>query len=393
MNVSQEAEDAVEHRYRHGTFGICDGAACKPIPRRTLSFNVDHLDRLIRAIATVSKRIAEVAGDGAEPINEANTKNWFVEPLLLGLGWDTHDPGAVQAEYRAHGAGQNPVDYALIVDGAPRLFVEAKAHGTSLKTPQFVNQVVAYGAVAGVQWVVITDGDEYRIYRTDTTAAAPDKLLAGFRLSDPGQQDEAVHFLTMLQRDSLALDRLTGLWVERDVDRRVRETLSELLSGVDAPFVKYLAKRLPGLRATDVAASLKRANVTIAFPKASAGQSFEQDVNRTVTTQQPSEPDAASEHVAERVSRLLAALEADGATFPARLIGSYLGRPLTTTLQRDGSFTVNGSQYRTPSGAALAAMKSVKPDSDRATVNGWKFWRYQAKTGADVRIGGLASKE
>jgi len=354
---------------------------------------VSRSDRLIRAVGAVAKRILEFAGDGAEPINEANTKNWFIEPLLLGLGWDTHDPAAVRAEYRAHGAGQNPVDYALIVDGAPRLFVEAKAHGTSLKKPQFVNQVVAYGAVAGVQWVVITDGDEFLIYRTDTTAAAQDKLLAGFRLSDPGQRDDAVHYLTMLQRESLALDRLTGLWVERDVDRRVRETLSELLSGSDTRFIKYLSKRLPGLKGTDIAASLKRAHVTIAFPKASAGQLPDPDAQETGVAQLPSQKDSVSESVDARVGRLLVALEAAGATWPATLSGRYLGRTVTAALQRDGSFVIDGMRYRTPSGAALAAMKSVKLGAGRVSVNGWAFWRYAGDSGTAVRIRDLASKD
>ena len=76
-----------------------------------------------------------------------------------------------------------------------------------------------------------------------------------------------MQFLGMLQRKELALDKLAGLWAERDADRKVRAVLTTMLSGSDAAFVKYLAKRVPGLRGSDIAAILMRATVSMAFPR------------------------------------------------------------------------------------------------------------------------------
>jgi hypothetical protein len=341
-----------------------------------------HRD-LVESIREVAIRVEQFGRPGDAPVNEANTKNWFIEPLLHAMGWDTHDPAAVQAEYRSQGAGQNPVDYALMVDGAPALFLEAKPLGTSLQTPQFVNQVVAYGAVAGVQWVIITDGNEYRIFRTDTAAAAPDKLLASFRITDPSHRDEAQQFLSMLQRDELALDKLTGLWAERDADRRVRAALTPMLGGVDAAFVKYLAKRVPGLRGSDIAASLKRATVTIAFPKAAVGTPTVPPADRVAPLPLPA---------SDRFRRLVAALDADGASWPVTVRRTYKGQDFSASFDRDGAIVVLDQEFQTFSGAAHAAMTSLSGVPKSVTVNGWGFWKYVKRDGTSLSVGDLAPK-
>ena len=56
------------------------------------------------------------------------------------------------------------MDYALLLLRTPRLFVEAKALGQNLDDRRWAHQIMGYATVAGVEWVVITDGDEYRIY-------------------------------------------------------------------------------------------------------------------------------------------------------------------------------------------------------------------------------------
>jgi hypothetical protein len=352
--------------------------------------NVDMQQQVADAIEAVKGRI-EQFGQPGSAVNEANTKNWFIEPLLRAMGWDTHDPRSVQAEYRAQGAGQNPVDYALMVDGAPALFLEAKALGTPLQTPQFVNQVVAYGAVAGVQWVVITDGDEYRIYRTDTTAAAPDKLLASFRLSDRAHGTEALDFLMTLHRDVLALDKLHGLWTERDVDRKVKAELQTILSGEDDGFLKFLSRRIPSLRASDIAVSLRRATVTVAYPKASVAQSAPLLAAAPAATTAPRKFSADGGATrTERLARLVAALDEQGRSWPVTVEATYRGRDFTGLLSREGTLHVLNQSFGTFSAAGIAVVQSVS--GSRATLNGWTFWRVRGRDGVARFVGDVAPR-
>ncbi|MET0236812.1 MAG: hypothetical protein ABW224_19340 [Kibdelosporangium sp.] len=48
----------------------------------------------------------------------------------------------------------------------PRLFIEAKGLGENLDDPRWANQTISYAAVAGVEWVALTDGAEWRIPST-----------------------------------------------------------------------------------------------------------------------------------------------------------------------------------------------------------------------------------
>src|ERR1700742_1669725 len=93
--------------------------------------------------------------------NEANTRSHLVDPLLASLGWDIFDVTAVDREYGIYDG--TVLDYALLVDGKPRVFVEAKALGKPLGDPKFVSQTVNYANTEGVTWCVLTDGLRYRV--------------------------------------------------------------------------------------------------------------------------------------------------------------------------------------------------------------------------------------
>jgi hypothetical protein len=114
---------------------------------------------LEQVLGQVRERIVRYRDGG---IGEQDTKAALIDPVLRALGWDVEDLEEVQREYRLKG-GDNPVDYALSILRTPRLFVEAKALGGNLNDRRWANQIMGFAAVAGVEWVVLTNGDEYRI--------------------------------------------------------------------------------------------------------------------------------------------------------------------------------------------------------------------------------------
>lgn len=75
------------------------------------------------------QRISE--GLGKSKMNEQNTKAALVDPILRALGWNTEDIDEVAREFKPRRADK-PVDYALLSQRTPRLFIEAKALGQNL---------------------------------------------------------------------------------------------------------------------------------------------------------------------------------------------------------------------------------------------------------------------
>lgn len=67
------------------------------------------------------------------------------------------------------------VDLMVSVDNKPRFLVEVKAVGTELKD-NFIKQVVDYAANKGVDWVVLTNGIVWRVYKV-VFAKPIDKVL------------------------------------------------------------------------------------------------------------------------------------------------------------------------------------------------------------------------
>lgn len=93
--------------------------------------------------------------------SEANTRSLLIDPVLAGLGWNLRDIREVVREFRVYDG--TLLDYALRLDGKPRLFVEAKAMNKSLEDKAFIAQTVNYANNEGVVWCVLTNGLVYRV--------------------------------------------------------------------------------------------------------------------------------------------------------------------------------------------------------------------------------------
>ena len=70
----------------------------------------------------------------------------------------------------------------------PRLFVEAKGLGENIEDPRWANQIISYAAVAGVEWVALTDGAEWHIYNAHAPVPVEQKLFRTVRLDSDGPE-------------------------------------------------------------------------------------------------------------------------------------------------------------------------------------------------------------
>ncbi len=134
------------------------------------SQNTDNLEAVIK---TVVAKIKRFKGQG---FGEQNTKANLIDPILQALGWDIHDADEVHREFKPT-SRDSPVDYALKIIRKPRLFVEAKGLDENLSDRKWIAQVLGYATVAGVEWCVLADGDEYRFYKANAPLDADDKLF------------------------------------------------------------------------------------------------------------------------------------------------------------------------------------------------------------------------
>src|SRR5215211_3942243 len=219
---------------------------------------------LTSVLPKLRKRIKKIQNRN-ENIGEQNTKAALIDPLLAALGWEVEDIDEVSREYRRK-PQDNPVDYALFMLRSPRLFVEAKGLEKDLTDRKWISQVLGYATVVGVEWCVLTNGDEYRLYNAHAPVDVEQKLFRVVRISESNQEEYTLDTLELLSKAKMGDNLLNVLWKAHFIDRHVSRALGELLQNDDASLIRLIRKRTPELTPSEIRESLKRADIRIDFP-------------------------------------------------------------------------------------------------------------------------------
>jgi len=101
----------------------------------------------------------------APQMDEANTKAAVLRDFLDLLGWEI--PTNTQLEYSVKvGTRSYKVDYALLLEGAPVAFFEAKGVDTPLSS-DYREQLATYMKNENVNWGILSNGNEYQFLRRE----------------------------------------------------------------------------------------------------------------------------------------------------------------------------------------------------------------------------------
>ncbi len=109
---------------------------------------------------------------------EENVKIKIIIPLLKMLGYDVKRDMDFE-----HHVRNGRADIALIFEGQPKLIVETKDLDENLDN--HIEQALDYAFKKGVDWVLLTNGIETRLYKSYISGVLPeDRLLFSTRLND-----------------------------------------------------------------------------------------------------------------------------------------------------------------------------------------------------------------
>lgn len=125
------------------------------------------------------------------PKNESNTCEWIILPLLWAAGYARRDIESRMAD----STGQFP-DYTLLPNhSAATYYLEAKAWNVPLDT--HTRQALSYTNNNGKRFIVLTNGQDWRLYDNTIQGMLGEKLVKQATLQDNPQITE---FLTMLSK-------------------------------------------------------------------------------------------------------------------------------------------------------------------------------------------------
>ncbi len=197
---------------------------------------------------TLEQAKAFLAQEAAPRINEADTRAFFIDPLVRALGWD--GIGVVSREYHVRSSGEY-IDYVLNGPGGRLLAVEAESFHTDL-TDKHAAQLVQYCAVEGIEWAALTNGRELQFFNRYLKGDITEQRIFKLNMLAFGSDEEfedTYELIRQLSRGYLTEPTGTQLWLRQ---RRVGAWLLGQLLAADAPTVQYLRQAMSqeGLEAT-----------------------------------------------------------------------------------------------------------------------------------------------
>lgn len=154
-----------------------------------------YQDKARERIKKSLPRIKRLVEKGkADEYNEADTRK-IVSFVLECLGWDTFDN--ITAEQMI---GSRYADYVIKVEDEQLFVVEVKQIGLKLKETH-LNQARQYAVDEGIDWIILTNGDSWQVYRTTLEGKIPvTKLVFKVALTDeamkPAQKAELLYLLS-----------------------------------------------------------------------------------------------------------------------------------------------------------------------------------------------------
>lgn len=97
----------------------------------------------------------------SQPETEEATKQWFIMPLLVALGYDPYSSDIIPEYTLDVGTKKGEkVDYALQINNQPVAIVECKQLNVSL-SEKHISQLYRYFTISDVHIAILTNGDDY----------------------------------------------------------------------------------------------------------------------------------------------------------------------------------------------------------------------------------------
>jgi len=175
--------------------------------------------------------------------NEEQTKQSLIIPFINSLGYDTSNPIEVKAEFVSdYGkkAGTR-VDYAILKENKPIIFIEAKPVNTILSNYDSQLEFYFNSSTNDVKLGILTNGEEYRFF---TDLKKPNKMdeKPFIILSFADLKEADLVFLECLKKDSYATERLSEYAETLAYSSSFNEILKDLFTSPSDEFVRLLIK-------------------------------------------------------------------------------------------------------------------------------------------------------
>jgi len=178
-------------------------------------------------MASISSKVSSRISDGlkkfvpilttakSKDVNESNTVVIITDMLSEIFGFDKYSEITTE-----HAIKSTFCDLAVIVDGALKVLIEVKAIGLDLKE-NHVKQAIDYAANKGVDWVILTNGTIWKIFKVSFTKPINQELVVEFDILSLSHKNEThIEWLYLASKEGLQKYALDDFYTQRQATNK-----------------------------------------------------------------------------------------------------------------------------------------------------------------------------
>lgn len=199
-------------------------------------------DRLLAGI----KRYQGIVRKAAErDVSEADTVTIIKDIMSDLFGYDKY--AELTSEQQIRGTF---CDLAIRVDGKLHYLCEVKSAGTTLNESH-LRQAVNYGAHNGIEWVILTNGLHWKVYRIRFTQPIDWDEVVNIDLSTIGRSQDEQEKLYMLCREAVSSETLDAFHRQAQIINRYVVAEALISDPVISAVRREFRRLFDGLKVTD----------------------------------------------------------------------------------------------------------------------------------------------
>ena len=182
-------------------------------------------------------------------LDEAGIRARVIDHLFALIEWQIFDQNEFKREYPVPGGR---VDYALLVNGDPKVFIEAKSPREDLGSHE--DQLVTYSAKRGVPLAALTNGLNWWLYLPLKEGEFEARRFCELDINKHDVSEVCERLIEFLARENVysgaavenAERRLKSLHDARKVNEALPQVWEELIAGPDDLLADLINERVKG---------------------------------------------------------------------------------------------------------------------------------------------------
>jgi len=159
--------------------------------------------------------------------DEPTIEHYIITPILNHLGWYISNTDGIKLRYKV---GTDKVDYALMVENKPRVFIEAKRGGLQFDIKE-KKQVLNYADYQGVELAILTNGVSWDFYLPHHKGSWDERKFYNINIYKQDSDEIVSKFYDFLEKNNVgngkAIENANITYETQKKEKIILETIPE----------------------------------------------------------------------------------------------------------------------------------------------------------------------